>query len=142
MWQRFFDGSWPDQGDLPQSVRREATQHIFDYWRLRMWTLVLGEIILWIPGQSKDPTHSRVYALPVVLISLAYLIGCIPRVQFFWLMIVVPCFVIQGMLIKGLGGVTALSLILPYTFASMMFARRRRILILPCWVVAFWFSLP
>src|SRR5436309_1033605 len=127
MWQRLFNGPWPDQGDLPESVRREATQQIFDYWRWRMWTLVLGEIILFIAGLTKDPTHSRVYALPVVFISTAYLIGCMPRVRFAWLVVLVPCFVMQGMLIKGLGGVTALSLILPYTFASMMFAGRRRV---------------
>jgi signal transduction histidine kinase len=141
MLQKLFSGPWPEQGDLPERVRLEASQRIFDYWRWRMWTLLLGEIILWVAGQTKDPAHARVYALPVTLIGAAYFVGCIPRSQFLWLLMYVPCFVMQGMLIKGFGGVTALSLILPYTIASMIFNGRKRILIQACCVVGFWFSL-
>ncbi|MEP7284710.1 MAG: HAMP domain-containing sensor histidine kinase [Chloroflexota bacterium] len=141
MWQKLLNAPWPDQSDLPLLFRQQAAIRIHNYWRGRMWALVLGEVILWIAGQFKDPHHARAYALPVLLIGLAYILGWFPRIALFWLISMAALFVMQGMLIKGLGGVTAVSLMLPYTFASMMFAGRKRVTIQACCVVGFWFSL-
>src|SRR5258708_31060834 len=141
MWRKLFNAPWPDASNLPEGVRLEAIRRIYAYWRGRMWTLVLGEFILWVGSLNKDEKHLRAYAVPVLLIGLAYLLGWLPRIKIFWLISQVVLFAIQGMLIKGLGGVTAVSFMLPYTFASMMLAGRRRVLVQACCVVGFWFSL-
>ena len=39
----------------------------------------------------------------------------------FWLVSMVVLFAAQGMLIRGIGAVTAVSYMLPYTFATMIF---------------------
>ena len=141
MLPKLLNGPWPDKGDLPETVRIQALNRVYAYWRDRMWTFVLGEVILFIVGQSKDPHHPRAYLVPVILIGLTYVLGLVPRIRFFWLVSMVPLFAMQGMLIRGLGGVTALSYMLPYSLASMTFSGRKRVIIQAVCVVAFWFSL-
>jgi signal transduction histidine kinase len=50
-------------------------------------------------------------------------------------------FMLQGMLMSGLGAVTALTYVLPYTFAAMMLSGRRRIFVQAWCIIAFWNSL-
>jgi signal transduction histidine kinase len=48
---------------------------------------------------------------------------------------------LQGMLVSGLGAVTALSYLMPYTFAGMLLSGRRRFYMQAWCIAAFWVSL-
>ena len=73
--------------------------------------------------------------------SIGYILGLIPNLDLIWMIGLVILFAVQGMLIKGMGAVTAVSMILPYTFSTMMLSGRRRVLVQAVCVVGFWFSL-
>jgi signal transduction histidine kinase len=141
MLRKQLNAPWPDPADLPEEVRQKATQRITAYWRGRMWALVLGTAVVFVVGQFTDRQHIRLYSIPVALMTAAYVLGWFPRIRLYWLLSLVMLFAMQGMLIKGLGGVTSVSFMMPYTLASMMYARRKRIFIQACCVVGFWFSL-
>src|SRR5262245_52481717 len=142
MWRKRFSGPWPDQTDsLPALVRQQAAQRIHQYWRSQMWWVVLGEIVVVLAAQTQDAQHLRIYVIPVVLLSFVYVLGLFSRIDLIWLVSMVIVFALQGLLIRGLGGVTAMSMLLPYTFGAMIFQGRRRIFIQACCVVGFWLNL-
>ena len=141
MWRRLFNAPWPDQSDMRAAVREQASQRIHSYWRTRGWQLVLGEVILWAAAYRREVEHPAAYGFLAGFITLAYLMGFFRRIDTLWMSVTVLLFMIQGMLMSGLGAVTALTYVLPYTFAAMMLAGRRRILVQAWCVVAFWNSL-
>lgn len=142
MWRELLHGPWPDEGDLPNLVQQQARGRIRRYWRGRIWIqIILGEAILWLAAEIQHVDHAHTYALPLMLVTAGYVLGVIPHIDLIWLIGLVVLFAIQGMLIKGLGGVTAVSFMLPYTFGTMMLAGRRRVLVQAVCVVGFWFSL-
>jgi signal transduction histidine kinase len=142
MWRELLNGPWPDEGDLPGVVQQQARQRIRRYWRGRIWLqIILGEAVLWIAAETQHVEHARSYSVPLILVSVGYVLGVIPNVDLIWMIGLVVVFAIQGMLIKGLGGVTAISFMLPYTFSTMMVSGRRRVLVQAVCVVGFWFSL-
>jgi len=142
MWRELLNGPWPDRGDLPQLVRRQAADEIRRYWRGRIWIqIILGEAFLWMVMEWQSVPFARVYVIPLLLVTLVYLLGLLSQIEMLWLIGMVILFAMQGMLIRGLGGVTAVSFMLPYTFGTMMLSGRRRVLVQACCVVGFWFSL-
>ena len=141
MWRRLFNAPWPDQSDMRDAVRQQASQRIHSYWRTRGWQLVLGEVILWAAAYRREVEHPTAYGFLAGFIALAYLLGCFRRMDTLWMSFTVLLFMIQGMLMSGLGAVTALTYVLPYTFAAMMLAGRRRIVVQAWCVIAFWNSL-
>lgn len=141
MWKLLFDAPWPDQYDLPEAVRQQALLRIRRYWRWLIAPLILAELLLWAVARPQGVPSANAYAVPPLLLSLAFALGQIPRLETFWLIAMVGLFVLHGMLIKGLGGVTGISFILPYTFASLIMAGRRRVFVQAVCVVAFWYSL-
>ncbi|MBN1681611.1 MAG: HAMP domain-containing histidine kinase [Anaerolineae bacterium] len=143
MWRELFNAPWPDEGSiLPLEVQQQASRRIYDYWRSRGWQLVIGEVILWIAACSWDVPHAGVYGLLAVLIGLMFVLGVLPSsFAMLWLIGSVGLLMVQGMLVRGLGAVTALSYLVPYTFSGMLLSGRRRIIVQAWCVVAFWFSL-
>jgi signal transduction histidine kinase len=142
MWRELLNGPWPDQGNLPESVRRQAFEHIRRYWRGRIWLqIILGEAILWVAAEWQHVPHARAYLVPLILITLIYILGLFRPLATLWLVGMVVLFAIQGMLIRGLGAVTAVSYLLPYTFATMIYSGRRRVIIQAWCIIGFWFSL-
>ncbi|MEO8608416.1 MAG: HAMP domain-containing sensor histidine kinase [Chloroflexota bacterium] len=143
MWQKLFNGPWPDsQNLLPLPVQQQAAQRIRQYWQSRGWQLVLGEVILWvILSRQQQVEHKGVYELLAGIVAVIYIIGSLRGLMALWLVGGPALFMVQGMLIKGLGAVTALSFIMPYTFAGMLLTGRRRIFVQAWCMVAFWISL-
>ncbi len=142
MWRELLNGPWPDKGDLPGLVQQQARTQIRRYWRGRIWLqIILGEGILWATAEWWHVEHARSYAVPFGLVSLGYILGIIPNIDLIWMIGLAVLFALQGMLIKGLGGVTAVSFMLPYTFGTMMMSGRRRVLVQAVCVVGFWYSL-
>jgi len=139
MWWRLFTAPWPEKG-LPNPVLLEAVPRIRRYWRVQMWLIVLGEVALWLITQAQGLPHARSYALPALLMGGAYCFGLLPF-NTVWLTGVTALFLIQGMLLQGLGPATALSLMLPYNVAAMILTGRRRVFVQACCVIGFWFSL-
>jgi signal transduction histidine kinase len=138
-----FDSPWPDQENiLPAPVQRQATDRIYGYWRSRGWQLVAGEIVLWVAAYRWGVPHAAAYGLLAGIIALVYLLGVLPApFTIFWLVASVGLLMIQGMLVTGLGAVTALSYLVPYTFAGMLLSGRRRLYVQAWCVAAFWVSL-
>ncbi len=141
MWSKLFNAPWPDQADLPERVRQQAAIRIRSYWRSQVWPFVVGVIALWLISRSQGLPHANGYAIPVVLMVLIYLIGLLRGVELFWLITTVILFALQGMFIRGLGVITSISFMLPYTFGGMILSGRKRILVQACCIVGFWFSL-
>jgi signal transduction histidine kinase len=143
MWQKLFNGPWPDsQNLLPSPVQQQAAQRIRHYWQTRGWQLVLGEMILWIIlSRQQQVEHKTVYEILAGIVAIVYVIGSLRGLMALWLVGGPALFMIQGMLIKGLGAITALSFIMPYTFAGMLLTGRRRIFVQAWCMVAFWISL-
>jgi signal transduction histidine kinase len=141
MWKRLFETPWPDQYDLPTAVRQQALDRIRGYWRWLIVPLIVSEVLLWAVARPQGVPSPNAYIVPPLLLSAAFLLGQLPRLEAVWLVGMVALFALHGMLIKGLGGVTAISFILPYTFASLTMAGRRRVWVQACCVVGFWFSL-
>lgn len=141
MWLKLLNAPWPEQNDVPEQVRQQATQRLHSYWRAQIWPFVVGEVALWLIGQWQGVPRARAYVLPVILMSIVYGLGLLRRYELFWLIGTVILFEAQGMLIQGLGTVTAVAFLLPYTFAGMILAGRKRVFVQACCVVAFWLSL-
>ncbi len=141
MWSKLLSAPWPDKSDVPEAVRQEATRRLHKYWRAQIWPFVVGVLALWLIVQAQNIPRARAYLLPVILMSVVYGLGLLQRYELFWLISTVVLFAAQGMLIQGLGAVTAVSFLLPYTFAGMILTHRKRVLVQACCVVAFWTSL-
>jgi signal transduction histidine kinase len=141
MLRKLLDAPWPDEGDLPQAVKDRARVRIRQYWRGRIWPLILGEIVVWVAMEAQKVQHPHAYLVPVLLVSLIYGLGLLPGIDMLWLGSMAVLLIFHGMLINGIGGVTAVSFILPYTFAAMMLPKRKRLIIQALCVIGFWFSL-
>jgi signal transduction histidine kinase len=141
MWRKLLNAPWPDQGDLPELVRRQAAGRIRRYWTAQLMLLLLGVTILWISAEVQHADHAHAYVVPLLLDSLICVLGLLSGAPVTWLIGVVGAFTFQGMLIKGLGGITSVSLMLPYTFAAMLLSGRKRIFVQAVCVVMFWVCL-
>lgn len=143
MWQQLFSGPWPDSKNLlPSPVQQQAAGRIRRYWQTRGWQLVLGEAILWaILSRQQAVEHKGVYELLAGIVAVIYIIGSLKGLTALWLVGGPLLFMIQGMLIRGLGAVTALSFTMPYTFAGMLLTGRKRVFVQAWCMVAFWISL-
>jgi signal transduction histidine kinase len=142
MWRELLNGPWPDQGDLPLDVRAQAAARIRRYWRERIWIqIILGEAFLALVAHWRAFERPNAYVVPLILVTCCYILGLFPQITLIWLITMVVLFAIHGMVIEGLGGVTAVSYMLPYTFGTMILSGRRRVVVQACCVVAFWFSL-
>jgi signal transduction histidine kinase len=141
MLQRLFNSPWPDEGDLPEGVKRQAAIRIRRYWAAQISLMLVGNVILWLTAESSVAPYSSAYAVPVVLNLMLLVLGLIPSAGALWLAAMVGAFAFQAMLINGLGGVTSISYMLPYTFAAMILAPRGRVALQALSVVGFWFTL-
>ena len=142
MWQTLFNAPWPDERNiLAAPIQKQAAQRIYSYWRSRGWQLILGEIILGASAIQYHVEHAGAYITLSGLIGIAYLLGFIPALNILWLVGYVVFFMVQGMIISGLGAATAVSFILPYTFAGMLVSGRTRLFVQAWCVLAFWISL-
>jgi signal transduction histidine kinase len=142
MWQKLFNAPWPDSKNLlPSPVQHQAALRIRHYWQTRGWQLVLGEAILWIILSSQQMPHKTAYLLLAGLVVVVYLIGSLRGLTALWLLGSPALFMLQGMLVRGLGAVTALSFMMPYTFAGMLLTGRKRVFVQAWCMVAFWISL-
>jgi signal transduction histidine kinase len=138
---RLLNGPWIDSEDLPRAVKEQAAQRILNYWRVQAILVIVGELILWFAAYEQNVTYSRAYLIPPILIGFAYVMCMFRNFMLLWLLIMVAMFALQGMLMRGLGSVTAISYMLPYTFAMLLLPSRQRVLVQACCVVGFWFSL-
>ncbi len=141
MWQELLGGPWPDETNLlPPPVQRKAAAEIQKYWRLRAWQIALGELLLWAAAEFQEIAASHVYLALALCVTLVYALG-FTRYTRLWLIGSVALLLSQGMLIGGLGAVTALTVIIPYTFAGMLLNGHERIFVQVVCVLAFWASL-
>ncbi|MFN8530450.1 MAG: HAMP domain-containing sensor histidine kinase [Anaerolineae bacterium] len=142
MWQKLLNGPWVDSDNLlPEPVQRQAAQKINVYWRARGWQLVLGELLLWAVAAYQQLPYQHLYGALAMCIALVYLFGFFTEWALIWLSSILALLLIQGMIISGLGAVTALAFIIPYTFAGMLFTGRRRVWIQGACIATFWISL-
>jgi signal transduction histidine kinase len=143
MWREQLNTPWPDDDNiLPPPVQAQATRRIYDYWRSRGWQLVIGEVVLWVAAYRWAVPNVQVYGVLTGLISAVYLLGLLPpSFSLIWLIGSVGLLMLQGMLVNGLGAITALSYMMPYTFAGMLLSGRRRLIVQAWCVMAFWVSL-
>lgn len=141
MWQRLFSALFPDAENLlPAPAQQQAEERIRHYWLSRGWELMLGEIILWTVLMSRMPNAQPFGVLVAALFGL-HLIGIVRDWTALWLVAHTAFFLVQGTVISGLGAVTALAFLMPYTFAAMLLNGRERLLIQTCCIIAFWVSL-
>jgi signal transduction histidine kinase len=141
MWRQLFDAPFPDAtSTLPPDVQGQALQAARGYWRSRGWQLVLGEVVLWGAALYRDTPHAEFYFVLALIIGMAYLLGFVRSVMV-WLLGTLVLFGLQGITVNGLGAVTALSYMIPYTIAGMVLDGRRRFLVQTACVIAFWGSL-
>lgn len=141
MWRKLFNAPWPDDENvLPLPVQQEAAAKIQGYWKARGWQLVLGEVILWVAADYQHMTPAWAFGLLAFVIGAAYLSGFF-RVHTFWLIFSSAMFLFQGMIVQGLGPVTALTFIVPYTFAGMLLTGRKRVLVQSWCMLGFWVGL-
>lgn len=132
---------WPERGDLPEPVQREAAERIRQYWIVQIGLVIAGQVLVWWTGAAGRTIGAEVYLIPPMMngliLALAYFRVHTP----IWLVLMVVAFALQGVLIDGLGGLTAISFILPYTFAAMLLSRGQRLVVQAACVIAFWISL-
>lgn len=162
MWQKLFSAPWPDTDNLlPDSVQQQAEQHIRSYWIKWGWQFVLGEVVLWAIVAYQGLPHAWVYGVLAALIGMGYLLGIPASFQPLWRMLArenlsdaekltdkhliilwlvgnLGLLLAQGMLINGLGAVTALSFLMQYNFAGMLLSGKDRVFVQVCCVIAFW----
>lgn len=142
MWQQLFNTPLPDSRSiLPEDVQIQAAQRIRQYWKANGWWLLLGELVLWASATIYETYRDHAYGVVAMLIALTYLLGWSRRWTLIWLMATPVLFMLQGMVIKGLGAVTALTYIIPYTFAGMLLNGRKRVLVQSWCILTFWGSL-
>jgi signal transduction histidine kinase len=141
MLPRILNAPWPEAGDLPEAVRAQAAIRIRQYWTVQMGLLIVGLAVLWLTAVNQRTAYGEVYVLPVVLHLCVLVLSLRPRLTIIWLLSMTAVHALQGMLIDGLGGLSAIATILPYTFASMLLAGRVRMAVQIVCVLAFWFNL-
>ncbi len=142
MWQKLLNAPWVEtDGLLPIDVQQQAAKRINAYWRTRGWQLALGEVLLWIAAMYQGLPSPHLYGALAMCIALIYLFGFFVEWALVWLFSIVVLLLIQGLIVSGLGAVTALALLIPYTFAAMLFTGRKRTILQACCIGAFWISL-
>lgn len=141
MWRNAFNAPWPDNANLlPAPVQAQAAREIRYYWQAHGWQLVLGEVILWAAAAHHSAPLAAGYGALALLIGLAYASGFMLS-SFSWILVSSTLFLIQGMVIRGLGPVTALTFIMPYTFAGILLSERQRMIAQAWCMVGFWVGL-
>jgi signal transduction histidine kinase len=141
MWQKLFDAPWPDTSNLlPLPVQEQAAEKIRGYWRARGWQLVLGEVVIWIAATYQNVPLAKGYGVLALLVGIAYALGFL-HAPFTWLMGSSTLFLIQAIVVESIGPVTALTFIMPYTFAGMLLSGRWRVIVQSWCMVGFWVSL-
>lgn len=142
MWQKLFNTPWPDSSNLvPLPVQQQAHERIIQQWQGQGWQLVVGEIILAVAAYAQKLDHVWVYAALAFMVALAYALGFMRGMITLWLLGSSVLFLVQGMLVDGLGAVTALTMLVPYTFAGMLLPDRKRVIVQAWCMLAFWASL-
>ncbi len=142
IWQKLFNAPWPDTDNvLPLPVQQQAERKIRGYWQKRGWQLLLGEGILYVAAIYQHIKPEWVYGLLALLITAAYALSFVRNRPVLWLAGGAVLFLAHGMLVSELGPVTALTFIMPYTFAGMMLSGRPRVIVQTWCTLAFWISL-
>ncbi|MBK8021332.1 MAG: HAMP domain-containing histidine kinase [Chloroflexi bacterium] len=142
MWREFFSALLPDEGNpLPPPVQAAAQTRIHRYWQTRGWQLVLGEVILWGAALYQGLEHPWAYGILAGAVCFNYVVGWFGGPTLFWLASLVAIVGLQGLVIQGLGPVTALTTLIPYTIGGMLFAGTRRAFIQVICITAFWILL-
>ncbi|MBE7514446.1 MAG: HAMP domain-containing histidine kinase [Anaerolineales bacterium] len=131
----------PDEGELPDAVKGQASERIRRYWSGQITLVLIGLVILWLSAELQAIAFARIYLIPVVISFFLLIVAQLRAATDLWLLGIVGGFLFQGMLVDGLGGVTSISFMLPYTFAAMMLSGRRRLFVQTVCVLAFWVSL-
>jgi len=103
--------------------------------------MLLGTLVLWASAEAQQVAFADIYLIPVLINGYLLIAGMLSHITDFWLLSMVGGFAFQGMLVDGLGGVTSISFMLPYTFAAMILPGRRRTFIQVTCVLAFWVNL-
>ncbi|MEL6151220.1 MAG: HAMP domain-containing sensor histidine kinase [Chloroflexota bacterium] len=142
MLRNLFNAPLPDSDStLPEEVQQRAEKQVRRYWVTRNWQLVLGETVLWIATMfQSETTFPQIYIITATLIGMSYLLAFQPN-NMFWLLGTLVLFGLQGAIVSGLGAVTALTYMIPYTVGGMIMDGRRRLLLQTACVFAFWSSL-
>ncbi|MCK6578591.1 MAG: HAMP domain-containing histidine kinase [Anaerolineae bacterium] len=142
MWRELFSGLLPDQDNLlPAPVQATAQAQIDRYWRTRGWQLVLGEVILWTAAVYQDVPYPWAYGILAGAVAFIYGVGWFGGASLFWMISLIAVFGLQGMVILGLGPVTALTTLIPYTISGMLYSGRRRGFVQVLCIAAFWVNL-
>jgi|GEM_PF-557580 len=141
MWKQFLDAPWVDETDMPARVRAMAHRNIIRYWQTRGWQLLLGEYILLFAAWFQNLPNLAGYWGLALLTSLFYGLGLWAKQPFAWLFSSVFLLMFHGMLMPGLGAVTALSYILPYTLSGLILSGRKRLWVQITSILMFWLSL-
>lgn len=141
MWRRLLNIPLPDQTETPERVQRQASTRIRRYWTVQISLMLLGTLVLWASAEAQQVAFADIYLIPVLINAYLLIAGILPHITDFWLLSMVGGFAFQGMLVDGLGGVTSISFMLPYTFAAMILPGRRRTFIQVTCVLAFWVNL-
>jgi signal transduction histidine kinase len=142
MLEKLFSAPWVDQSTLlPPPVQHQAAKEISIFWRTRGWQLVLGEFLLWAVAEYQNIPQKHFYLALAGFVAVVYALGFMPSLTLLWLIGSIVLFLAQGLMIGGLGAVTALTYIVPYTFAGMLLNGRKRVIVQAWCIGAFWVSL-
>lgn len=143
--QKLFSAVWPDDDNLlPSPAQRQASQRIRFYWLTRGGELLFGAGFLWVVVLMRDADPAKPtlpFAIFMAFVALIFVLTLLSGRTLVWVMMNLVLFFVQGMLIRGISTVTALSYLLPYTFAAMLLSGRHRLFIQTSCIAAFWVSL-
>ncbi len=141
MLQRLFSELLPDRNTLlPIAAQQGAIAQIRQYWLSRGREVMAGELFLWAVVITRHP-QSIPFAVLMAVVFSVYLITLLGGHTLAWVLLTLFVFLLQGMIIHGISAVTALSFLMPYTFAAMLLSGRRRVLVQMTCIGAFWLSL-
>ncbi len=139
MWRELLNGLLPDSTNLlPPAIQADAARRIRQYWQSRGWQLVLGQVVLWAAAVYQQTPYAWAYGVLAGAIGFTYLVGCLGRYTVFWLLCTIAIFSLQGLVINDLGGVTALTTLIPYTISAMLLSGRDRSFVQMGCILAFW----
>lgn len=142
MWRELLTGLLPDSNNLlPPPVQDAAKYQIRHYWRTRGWQLLLGEIILWAAAVYQNLPFAWAYGVLAAAVGFTYALGWFGGANLFWLTSMVAVLGLQGLVIEGLGAVTALTSLIPYTISGMLYSGGQRAFLQSVCIAAFWINL-
>jgi signal transduction histidine kinase len=140
LW-KLFNAPWPDSTDLHEQIRERARSTIHIYWRDQFWPFVVGEFLIYMIGSSREQNFSSLYLVPALIMLMAYILGFFRRLEFIWLIGLVTLLLLHGMLINGLAPLTAIAMLMPYSFGGLTLPSRKRWVLQGVSVAGFWFIL-